>query len=526
MRHALTSGYWPDSFDHLRLLCQIYWAWAISNYGSTLSRLPYFVSQPVSLRTAILNCLTTHYAPLWAEVFTPDFTTQRWSQPDNPRLPQDLLRQADARMAAPLRPQNRLRPPHGAGRNRRTGRPGPRPHPRRTAADLPRPVPGHAGYERDTWYDLAGRIVFTNSKGLVGVGLPRKGSRSTADVTFTTPDGRSKTGKYGWDDIHAMQEAGTLPAGSTVTTTVIDDTQPGGPQTRTRPHLHRPLRPRQPRSRLPHCVGIFRADVRELERQIASALYERLALSRDRDAVRRLSAEGQVLKTPCDAVKDPYVLEFLGLEERPAYSESELEAAIIDKLEHFLLELGKGFLFEARQKRFSFEEDHFYVDLVFYNRLLRCYVLIDLKLDKLTHQDLGQMQMYVNFFDRYVKTESENPTIGIVLCKRKKDALIELTDYSEGMSMNGKAEFIEVDLHADEKEAHPGACRFLGDGMKRHRRISRTAGRNGSDSEGMWFPRSSVSCPITATAAGMPINQNGWMTLIGHLEITLSASRR
>ena len=168
-------------------------------------------------------------------------------------------------------------------------------------------------------------------------------------------------------------------------------------------------------------------NVRELERQIASALYERLALSRDRDAVRRLSAEGQVLKTPCDAVKDPYVLEFLGLEERPAYSESELEAAIIDKLEHFLLELGKGFLFEARQKRFSFEEDHFYVDLVFYNRLLRCYVLIDLKLDKLTHQDLGQMQMYVNFFDRYVKTESENPTIGIVLCKRKKDALIELT---------------------------------------------------------------------------------------------------
>ena len=168
-------------------------------------------------------------------------------------------------------------------------------------------------------------------------------------------------------------------------------------------------------------------NVRELERQIASALYERLALSRDSEAVRRLSADGQVLKMPRDAIKDPYVLEFLGLEERPAYSESDLEAAIIDKLELFLLELGKGFLFEARQKRFSFEEDHFYVDLVFYNRLLRCYVLIDLKLDKLTHQDLGQMQMYVNFFDRYVKTEGENPTIGIVLCKRKKDALIELT---------------------------------------------------------------------------------------------------
>lgn len=121
------------------------------------------------------------------------------------------------------------------------------------------------------------------------------------------------------------------------------------------------------------------------------------------------------------------MLEFLGLEDRTAYSETDLETAIIDRLEHFLLELGKGFLFEARQKRLSFEEDHFYVDLVFYNRLLRCYVLIDLKLDKLTHQDLGQMQMYVNYFDRYVKTEHENPTVGIVLCKRKKDALIELT---------------------------------------------------------------------------------------------------
>jgi predicted nuclease of restriction endonuclease-like (RecB) superfamily len=167
--------------------------------------------------------------------------------------------------------------------------------------------------------------------------------------------------------------------------------------------------------------------VRELERQIASALFERLALSRDPAEVRRLVSQGQVLESPRDAIKNPYILEFLGLEARPAYSERELETAIIDKLEHFLLELGKGFLFEARQKRFSFEEEHFHVDLVFYNRLLRCYVLIDLKLDKLTHQDLGQMQMYVNYFDRYVKIEGENPTIGIVLCKRKKDALIELT---------------------------------------------------------------------------------------------------
>ncbi len=167
--------------------------------------------------------------------------------------------------------------------------------------------------------------------------------------------------------------------------------------------------------------------VRELERQIASALYERLALSRDPSQVRQLAEEGQVIQAPQDAVKDPYVLEFLGLEPQAAYSETDLESAIIDKLEHFLLELGKGFLFEARQKRFTFDEDHFFVDLVFYNRLLRCYVLIDLKLDKLTHQDLGQMQMYVNYFDRHVRTEGENPTLGIVLCKRKKDALIELT---------------------------------------------------------------------------------------------------
>jgi hypothetical protein len=128
-----------------------------------------------------------------------------------------------------------------------------------------------------------------------------------------------------------------------------------------------------------------------------------------------------------DLIKNPLVLEFLGLTEHPHYSEADLESAIIDQLESFLLELGKGFLFEARQKRFTFDNDHFFVDLVFYNRLLRCYVLIDLKRDKLTHQDLGQMQMYVNYFDRHVKLPDELPTIGIVLCHRKNDALVELT---------------------------------------------------------------------------------------------------
>jgi predicted nuclease of restriction endonuclease-like (RecB) superfamily len=167
--------------------------------------------------------------------------------------------------------------------------------------------------------------------------------------------------------------------------------------------------------------------VRELERQIDSSLYERLALSRNKEEIQRLSREGQVLERAADIIKNPLVLEFLDFDEKPSYSEDELESAIIDKLESFLLELGKGFLFEARQKRFTFDNDHFHVDLVFYNRLLRCYVLIDLKRDKLTHQDLGQMQMYVNYFDRFVKTADELPTVGIVLCHRKSDALVELT---------------------------------------------------------------------------------------------------
>ena len=167
--------------------------------------------------------------------------------------------------------------------------------------------------------------------------------------------------------------------------------------------------------------------VRELKRQLDSSLYQRLALSRDKHEVRRLAREGQVLEKASDLIKDPVVLEFLGLEETPAYSESDMETAIIDRLQQFLLELGKGFLFEARQKRFSFDDCHFFVDLVFYNRLLRCYVLIDLKTGKLTHQDLGQMQMYVNYFDRYVRTDDELPTVGILLCDAKNDAVVELT---------------------------------------------------------------------------------------------------
>jgi predicted nuclease of restriction endonuclease-like (RecB) superfamily len=165
----------------------------------------------------------------------------------------------------------------------------------------------------------------------------------------------------------------------------------------------------------------------ELKRQFNSGIYERLALSRDKNGVKALAEKGHVIEKPEDMLKNPVVLEFLGLDERTHYSESDLESAIIDKLETFLLELGKGFLFESRQKRFTFDADNYFVDLVFYNRILRCFVLIDLKIGKLTHENLGQMQMYVNYYNREVKLDSENPTIGIILCKTKNDALVKLT---------------------------------------------------------------------------------------------------
>lgn len=165
----------------------------------------------------------------------------------------------------------------------------------------------------------------------------------------------------------------------------------------------------------------------ELKRQYNSSLYERLALSTDKGRIYRLALEGQKVETPKDAVKDPYVLEFLGLKELPEYSESELESRIIDHLQQFLLELGTGFAFIGRQVRFTFDEAHFMVDLVFYNRLLRCFVLFDLKIGELKHQDIGQMQMYVHYYDRKVKLQDENPTIGIILCRDKNNAVVEMT---------------------------------------------------------------------------------------------------
>ena len=167
--------------------------------------------------------------------------------------------------------------------------------------------------------------------------------------------------------------------------------------------------------------------LRELRRQCDTALYQRLALSRDEKGVKELAAKGQVIEKPQDTLKDPYILEFIGLPENYKYSENELEQRLIDKIEHFLLELGKGFTFVGRQVRITIDEKHFRVDLVFYNRLLKSFVLIDLKIGELKHQDIGQMQMYVNYYDRFIRLPDENKTVGIILCQDKSETLVNIT---------------------------------------------------------------------------------------------------
>ena len=167
--------------------------------------------------------------------------------------------------------------------------------------------------------------------------------------------------------------------------------------------------------------------IEELKRQFDTSLYERLVLSTDKEKVLTLSSEGQIIQEPQDLIKEPLVLEFLGLEEKSSYSENDLETAIINQIEKFMLELGRGFFYGGRQVRFTFDEQNFFVDLVFYNRILKCFVLIDLKIGRLKHQDIGQMQMYVNYYDRFIKDESETPTVGIIICKDKSDTIVEIT---------------------------------------------------------------------------------------------------
>jgi len=164
---------------------------------------------------------------------------------------------------------------------------------------------------------------------------------------------------------------------------------------------------------------------RELERQINSLLYERLLMSADKESVLQVARKQRVPTDPREIIKDPMVLEFLGLSDQSAYHESQLETALINHLEAFMLELGNGFSFVARQKRIILEDEAFFIDLVFYNRLLRAHVIVEIKTRKLTHGDLGQLQMYVNYYDRVEKLADEQPTIGILLCTEKNDSLVK-----------------------------------------------------------------------------------------------------
>lgn len=166
---------------------------------------------------------------------------------------------------------------------------------------------------------------------------------------------------------------------------------------------------------------------RELERQINSLLYERLVLSRDKNGVMKLALKGHEVQKPTDAFKDPVIMEFVGLPESPKLVESNLEQAIIDNLQLFLLEMGKGFAFVSRQERLTLEGDHFYIDLVFYHAVLKCFIIIEIKTGKLTHQDIGQLQLYVNYYDRERRTKGDNPTLGLILCADKNDTVVKYT---------------------------------------------------------------------------------------------------
>ena len=189
---------------------------------------------------------------------------------------------------------------------------------------------------------------------------------------------------------------------------------------------------------------------RELERQINSLLFDRLLKSRDKKGLMKLAARGQEINRPADVFKDPFVIEFLGLPESPRLVESKLEQALLDNLQHFLLELGKGFAFVSRQERITLDGDHFYIDLVFYHTILKCYVLIDLKVGKLMHADLGQIQFYVNYYDRERRTKGDQPTLGLILCPDKNDAVVKYT-LGEQLKRNIFASRYQLHLPTEEE---------------------------------------------------------------------------
>jgi len=174
---------------------------------------------------------------------------------------------------------------------------------------------------------------------------------------------------------------------------------------------------------------------RELDRQINSLLYKRLALSKDKKGVLELAQKSQIIKNPEDLIKDPYILEFLNLKENSKFQEKEVESLLIENLKQFILELGKGFSFVSRQKRISIDNEHYYIDLVFYNYYLKCFVLIDLKIGKLTHKDIGQMDFYVRYFEKEIKSNDDNPTIGLILCSDKSKTMIKYTLLDESKQL-------------------------------------------------------------------------------------------
>ena len=193
--------------------------------------------------------------------------------------------------------------------------------------------------------------------------------------------------------------------------------------------------------------------VRELQRQKDSLLYERLTISANKEKIIELSKKGQIIKTSKDLIKDPFVLEFLDIKENTDYLESDLEKNILEHLKEFLLELGKGFSYVGNQVRITLDEEHFYPDLVFYNRIIKCFVIIDIKIGKVTHQDIGQMQMYVNYYDREIKQEDEKATIGILLSTNKNKTIVKYT-----LPNNNKTIFsTEYKLHMPTEQELIGA---------------------------------------------------------------------
>jgi len=288
-----------------------------------------------------------------------------------------------------------------------------------------------AGKARADYGDLLIERLAQRLSGAFGQGFSPRTIRRIRQFYLVYPKGSQLPGELGGSEKRSalLSESGADEIRSALLTNSSAQQAQIFPSSLGWSHYLALMRVKDPQARAFYEIEAVRESwsTRELERQIASLLYERLAKSRDQEGVLRLAKEGQRVTAPSDVLKDPMVLEFLELEERTHWLERDLEQTIIDQLESFLLELGKGFCFVARQKRLTVDGDHFYVDLVFYNRLLRCFVLIDLKLGKLIHQDLGQMQMYVNFYDRHQREGFENPTVGIVLCSDKNDAMVKIT---------------------------------------------------------------------------------------------------